>query len=55
MGNGSTDRVIFTNYKVDFLLATIGGCFMFFYIIFGCFGQCYNQYRFKKLLSARLY
>ena len=55
VANGSTERIHFTNYKIDFLFATIGGCFMFFFIIFGCCGRCFNHYRLRSHLANMLY
>lgn len=49
--NGVVSRVLLTNYKVDFLFATIGGCLMFFFLFFGCLGRWYNQYSLKARLG----
>lgn len=53
--SGKVSRVIFSSYKIDFLFAMIGGCFAFFFIIFGCIGKAYNHYNLKKKLAQTLY
>lgn len=55
MPTGSAQRIIFTNYKIDFLFATIGGCFIFFFLIFSCFGRAFNEYLYKAKLADVLY
>ncbi len=52
---GKIKRVIFTSYKIYFLIATIGGCFAVFYAIFGCFGTGFNLFRVKVKLVGLLY
>ena len=53
--SGEVLRIIKSNYKLDFLISTIGGCFMFFYLIFGCFGKMINNYFMKARLAKELY
>ncbi len=52
---GKIKRVVFTSYKVYFLIATIGGCFVFFYAFFGSFGTGFNLFRVKVKLLGLLY
>lgn len=52
---GETIRIITTNYKVDFLLATIGGCVMFYFIVFGWIGKLYNNYKLRAKMAEELY
>lgn len=53
--SGKVQRIIFTSYKIDFLFATVGGCFIFFFFFFGCFGKAYNNYRIRVKLAEMLY
>jgi hypothetical protein len=52
---GRVNRFVFTSYKIDFLFATIGGCFAFYYFFFGCFGKAFNNYKIKVKLAEILY
>jgi hypothetical protein len=49
------NRFVFTSYKIDFLFATIGGCFVFYYFFFGCFGKAFNNYKIRVKLAEILY
>jgi hypothetical protein len=53
--SGRVTRVVFSSYKIDFLFATIGGCFVFYYFFIGCFGKAYNNYKIKVKLADVLY
>lgn len=53
--SGKVQRIIFTSYKIDFLFATVGGCFIFFFFFFGCFGKAYNNYRMKVKFAEMMY
>ena len=52
---GKTDRFVYSNYKIDFLFATIGGCFLFYFLIFSCFGRWRNEESVKSKLAEELY
>lgn len=53
--SGVVDRVVFHSTKIDMLLATIGGIFVFFWFCFSCFSKFYNHYSFKAKLAEVLY
>ena len=53
--SGKVKRIMFSSYKIDFLFATIGGCFVFYFFFFGCFGKAFNNYKMKVKLAEVLY
>ncbi len=53
--SGKVQRIIFSNYKIDFLFAIIGGCFAFYFFFFGCIGKLYTNFQIRAKLAEILY
>lgn len=53
--SGRITRIILSNYKIDFLFAIIGGAFVFYYFVFGCFAKAFNNFKVKSKLAEILY
>lgn len=49
--SGKVQRIIFSNYKIDFLFAIIGGSFVFYFFFLGCIGKLYTNFQIRAKLA----